>query len=208
MHSLHTDDNWLWHKLGVSLSKNGPWVAGGAALQWYRNRPTRDDIDLFFGSKLQFDYFRNTFEAKLRGRPPVNPTDSAWLTPPYDYPFDTHETENAITYAIRSSITGNDLGTVQLIRRKYYSSIEECIADFDISVSQVATDGDKFWFGEHTVEDIKNRQFRFTKALGPASGRRFIKYHAYGFNAIDSAYDEMLSSDLVNLVRGSNDDYA
>ena len=209
MHLLHTDDAWIKHKLDFNFSKFGPWVAGGAALQWYRNRPTHDDIDLFFRNKEQFEIFSMDLEKKLRGRPPVNPTDITFLEPPYDYPFDKHETDNAITYEIRESITGNELGKIQLIKRKFYDNPLECIADFDISVSQIATDGNRYWFGEHTLADIAAKQFRFTKNLSSSSARRFVKYHAYGFTAVDSAFDELFSSDRVDWVRSNiTDDYA
>lgn len=209
MHLLHRDDLWIQSKLGIRLSKGGPWAGGGAVLQWYQHRPTHSDIDLFFANQEQFNLFKDQLEQKLRGGPEPMPTDITWLNPPFDYPFDKHESENAITYTIREGVTGNDLGQLQLIRRKFYSGPQECVEDFDISVCQIATDGNAYWFGEHTLNDIKNRQFRFTRRIGPSSARRFVKYHAYGFTAVDEAYDELFNADNVNWVRTVGvDDYA
>ena len=208
MHLIHKDDSWIT-KLGIKLSKTGPWVAGGAALQWYLNRPTHDDIDLFFANEQQFNNFRKDLEGILRGYPEPTPFDQTWLNPPTAYQFDVHESENAISYHIRENLTLNELGKIQLIRRRFYPSPRACIEDFDISVAQIATDGNEYWFGDHTLADIAAKQFRFTKAIGPSTGRRFIKYHAYGFNAIESAHDELFNSDKVSWVRAvGQDDYA
>jgi len=209
MHLIHKDDDWFVTKLGIKLSANtGPWVAGGAALAWFLGRPTNSDIDLYFKSNTNLLFFKTQLESKMRGVQ-TETKSNEWLAQPEDYPFTTHETPNAISYDVNDGVSMNNLGKLQLIRRNFYSDPQSCIEDFDISICQIATDGDKIWVGEHTLHDIENRQFRFTKNIGPSSARRFIKYHAYGFRAIDSAYDQLFAAENVGWVRVAGmDDYA
>lgn len=209
MHIIHRDDLWIQNKLGIKLSKTEFWVAGGAALSWFLGRPTNGDIDLYFPSEQKFNAFKRALEAKLRGVEKSISEISDYLIPPHDYPHTIHETQNAISYDINDGVTMNHLGKLQLIRRNFYNNPQECVEDFDISICQIATDGDKIWVGEHTLEDIEKRQFRFTKNIGVSSARRFIKYHAYGFRAVDEAYDQLFAADNVSWVRAvGQDDYA
>lgn len=206
MHQIHKDDRWIYNILGISLPHNGTiWVAGGAALSWYLNRPTNSDIDFYFKNILHYTRFREELEKKLRGNCELDKDD---IFAVWDFPTSTVETENAITYDINTK-EGNNLGKIQLIKRKFYVNPQECIEDFDISICQIATDGNKFWFGPLTLGDIEAGQFRFTDKIGKSSARRFIKYHAYGFRAVDSAYDQLFASDKVDWVRSTGaDDYA
>ena len=189
------EDKWF-EDYGLILSENGPWAAGGAVLNWFQNKPTNSDIDIWFNDNEQFEFFKKEIEDTLTGKKLYTSIAA----------FNKIYTANAITYVI----TRDDrIVKLQLIRKNFFNSPEELVSTFDITVCQIATDGKKIWYGKHFAEDLKTKTLRFTK-FDPASARRYIKYTAYGYYPSNETIEALLNDPIVEWQRSesSDDDYS
>jgi hypothetical protein len=142
--------------------KTGPWIAGGAVLNWYKNQSIEDsDIDVFFKDQKQFDVCFGELMSKGKANMVYN-------------------SDNAITLHVHSD--NGSLKRVQLIRKEWFSTAKEIIDKFDITVCQLVTDGHSLELGEKTAQHIKDHVLEFTKEH-PHSDivKRLIKYVTYGY---------------------------
>lgn len=157
-------DHFLYHYLELSMN-DGPWVAGGCALDWYLKKPTTatGDIDVFFKNQEQYQNFHKGFLEKIK-----------------TCAYSTFETENAISYTIRFHDKPIVSRKIQLIK-KFFPSPEALLTGFDMNVCQVLTDGFTFKFGPTTEEDIKTKTLRYLSVPKKGSLRRIIKYRLYGY---------------------------
>ena len=145
--------------------KNGPWIAGGAALRWYQGLPVGDnDIDIFCANALQAQ--RVIENIKSYGR--------------YSTKF---ESDNAITLSYHNK--DSKYWTLQIIKRRYFNSLQEVIDNFDISVCQIGTGGMEWHMGKNTARDIREKNLRMTMPLQPDAAKRLAKYWTYGYRPVD-----------------------
>lgn len=155
---------------------DGPWIAGGAALKWYQGLEVNDssDIDVFCKNKKQAlavieQFARSNYNTDI-----------------------VHESDNAITLGILLSSESEDsLLKVQVIRRKFYNSVEDVIGDFDITVCQIATTGNEWVLGNTTAKDIRERNLRMQTPIRKGSAQRLLKYWAYGYRPVDGLLENM-----------------
>lgn len=171
----------------IPLSADGPWIAGGACLDWFLNRRVRNDIDIYFKDKQQF--LQMKYNCDKNGQMLV-------------------ETENAYTYTMTTPDGENDCHTYQfqLICKKWHESAQAVVDDFDISVCQIAWDGSQIYYGKTFIEDVNKRQFRFSQ-INEMSHRRLIKYIIYGFEPVPESYQQLFSSDIVDWKKVGTDSY-
>ena len=145
--------------------KNGPWIAGGAALRWYQGLPVGDnDIDIFCANAMQAQKVIETI--KSYGR--------------YSTKF---ESDNAITLSYHSK--ESKYWTLQVIKRRYFNSLQEVIDNFDISVCQIGTGGMEWLMGKNTARDIREKNLRMTMPLQPDAAKRLAKYWTYGYRPVE-----------------------
>ena len=52
MNTVHKDDQEIVDILQLNIH-NGPWIAGGAVLNWFNDTPVQSDIDVFCRSEAQ-----------------------------------------------------------------------------------------------------------------------------------------------------------
>ena len=182
------------HLIGVG--KDGPWIAGGAALAWYKGETidSLTDVDIFFANKDNFDWVDKIFNDVL-----TNPNDKLddfsklfskdvlVGTNPY-----IHRSHNATT--IRFSIQ-TKIYTIQLIKARFHDNIQSVIDSFDISVCKVATDGKHFYLGENTAHDINNKILRYDGEFKMNSLPRILKYQTYGYKPTDELVQRMRDSE-------------
>jgi hypothetical protein len=153
--------------------KNGPWVAGGAALGWYNNKQVKDnDIDVFCSSEEQQIMLTNRFKTMR------NVTTK-------------HSSDFATTFYVEIEREG---WTVQIIKCRYLNSAEEIIKAFDISVCEVVTDGIKFVLGDNTAYDIKHKLLRMKIPVRPDAIKRFAKYYSYGYTPVEGLFDLVVNN--------------
>ena len=157
--TVHEDDRAVVNLIDPEIT-NGPWVAGGAVLNWYNNEPIDySDIDVFFKDQKQFDI---TFGKLMKNHANM-----------------VYNSDNAITLHI---LVNNQTKRVQLIRKSWFQDAKDVINKFDFTVCQLVTDGRNIVLGEHTAEHIKNKQLCLTdKAVNKDIIKRLIKYVTYGY---------------------------
>lgn len=157
---------------------NGPWIAGGAPLQWYQNKSVKQgDIDVFCRNKKQADdVIKRVLAHSSRG------AGSA-----------TFQTDNATTIEFGDPIEKMDSWKIQVITCKYFNSIEEVIKSFDITVCQVATCGYEWIVGPQTVKDINQKSLRFNRYT-PDSVKRLTKYWCYGYTPVNGTLSEIMNN--------------
>lgn len=152
----------------IAPSVNGPWIAGGAALQWYQGRPLElHDIDVFCADPEQAD--------QLCQR----------LAPHCSVNF---QSNNATTYGLDISTGITDLTakrwTVQVIKRKYFDSVQDVVNSFDITVCQIGMNGHEWVLGTAAAQDIRQQNLRMTLPLLPDAAKRLTKYWSYGYRPV------------------------
>lgn len=152
--------------------QRGPWVAGGACLRWYQGQPvSENDIDIFCSSPAQ--------AAKL-----VEQIKS------YGRYSTKHESDNATTLSYHNK-EGTKYWTLQIIKRRYFNSLQEVLDNFDITVCQVGTGGQEWLLGNNTARDIREKNLRMTMPLLPDAAKRMIKYWTYGYRPVEGLLDDI-----------------
>lgn len=152
----------------IAPGVNGPWIAGGAALQWYQGRPLElHDIDVFCAGPEQAD--------QLCQR----------LAPHCSMTF---QSNNATTYGLDATTNITDIiakrWTVQVIKRRYFDSIRDVVNSFDITVCQIGMDGHEWVLGTAAAQDIRQQNLRMTLPLLPDAVKRLTKYWSYGYRPV------------------------
>lgn len=149
---------------------NGPWIAGGAVIQWYRGQVVgRHDVDVFFRDESQFNSLKNKLQTDMRdvfdfkSSPPSNNCQLIF------------NSANAETYQWNGF-------NVQLIKARYYNSVNELLDRFDITACKVATDG-RSWYTNHSSAEqhIKNYVLDMEKIMPEMAVKRMFKYWIYGY---------------------------
>lgn len=148
--------------------ENGPWIAGGAGLRWYQGIPVGEsDIDVYCSSPMQAEKVQQRlFDLMICSQ--------------------RYKSENAVTLEVSKD---NQTWTVQIIKKNYFTEMQKVIDSFDISVCQVATDGNTYLLGEHTAKDIRERNLRMRMPLQADALKRLVKYWTYGYRPVDGLLD-------------------
>lgn len=165
----------------LNLQKYGAVIAGGAALRWHCGLSVEGhDIDIWCPDAAQYK--------RMLAYLLENNTER------------THDTDNATTFK-------RGAYKVQLIKT-CYASVEELLNSFDISVAQVATDGVRWYYGEHTLQDISNRKLRVLKQHSTIL-RRLFKYWTYGYTPDDETLQQLIqNTDITwDFSSANSDDY-
>jgi len=191
---IHKNDKDLVRVIYPRFDK-GPWIAGGAVLQWYQDKPVgQSDIDVYFSSKKQMEKLKE----KLCGK------DSSGffsIGSTHGPGYVKLETKNAISIEYKGT-------TVQLIIARYYDNYDDILNKFDITVCQLTTDGSEIIGGDNTFSDIKNKVLRFNFYC-PAAVKRLLKYITYGYTPIPGTFDEIANiNNLDENFEASEADYA
>ena len=195
---VHEDDIIPVHFISPDW-KNGPWIAGGSVLSWYKGEPVGSgDIDVYFKTEDDFKKFYKLIEPKSEeGYGGI--FNIKKQNPDVDIVFSS---DNAITFVYK------DKWKIQLIKQGFYNRPQDVIDNFDISVCQLVTDGKDFAAGKDTLVDIKTNTLRIVK-YRPGSVSRFVKYQAYGYKPLPNTLDNILAMPNLDetFVKTVEDDY-
>ncbi len=219
MNIVHPDDAEFVEHLTHLGPKQGMWIAGGAPLSWYRGEPTTSDIDLFFEDAASYQRMLDSLvryhdeQVKVFGSLSSVFPFSAQPKPRKGGNLSVSmsklmETKNAVTFeahATKRDTEGVKRYLVQLIRRRWYPTVDELLEDFDITVCQIATDTARVVTGRHFAEDVANRRLRLHN-ITPSTAKRVVKYWIYGYQPDDAVLERVLSDDTQTL-EVSSDDY-
>ena len=150
---------------------DGPWIAGGACMQWYQGKSVdAGDIDVFCKSAEQAESLIKRINEELD----LSSFDVA-IT-------ETVESPNAFTFEVTQNRPhqASKKWVIQVIKCKFYDTMQEVIDGFDLSVCKIATDGHQWILGKNTIRDLNDRVLRFDR-ITKDSPKRLIKYWIYGF---------------------------
>ncbi len=168
--------------------ETGPWIAGGAVLRWYQNQPVgENDIDVFCASPEQAEEIINDIKSYNR----------------YSVRF---QSENADTISY-SSDKKTAHWTIQIIKRRYFTSLQDIIDNFDITVCQLGTAGSEFCLGSNTARDIREQNLRMNFPLQPDAAKRMIKYWTYGYRPVEGLLDAVRDNPCAKQIFTNDEDY-
>lgn len=187
--TVHKSDNEPVNLIWPDIQR-GPWIAGGACLRWYQGQPVgENDIDVFCANAKQAaDIIENI---KSYGRFTVK-----------------FESENAVTLDYWSKEDYSKRWTIQIITRRYFSSLEEVIGNFDITVCEVGTAGNEWRLGPFTARDIRERNLRFKLPLQPDALKRLTKYWTYGYRPVEGTIEAIQNNPVAKWQFGAEtEDY-
>jgi hypothetical protein len=184
--TIHYDD-WVPVSIIDPNKNNGPWIAGGSVLKWYQSQPVGEsDIDVYCSSPMQVERILQSFTDKISFNK-------------------RHSSDNAITLEVYKD---TNTWTVQIIKKSFYTDMQKVIDGFDISVCQLATDGNEIILGEHTARDIRERNLRMRMPLQPDAAKRMIKYWTYGYRPVDGLLDSVRNNPVGRWEFNPAEDYS
>ncbi len=156
-----------------STERSGPWIAGGMGRQIALGENNFNDIDIWFKDKQQFEEMYNK------------------LSDMFGYSmYEKFSSDNAQTYRIGDH-------NVQLIKRKWYPSLDAVFADFDFTCCQVAVDDDLTAYGPG-IEDAKNYVLKLNRFDEKAFLARYAKYVGYGYAMDPDAFIQIIENNTMN----------
>lgn len=195
---VHDDDTPMVSAL--SMLGDGWWIAGGTPLRWYQRCAVDSDVDLYFNSAESFQRMQGRLQ-KIAEKFDTRRVSYLQVTK-------VHSTDNADTYRLDVNPVGDadtvQEYTVQLIKRRWYADPRQLLEDFDITVCQIATDGEQLWTSAAFARDVHQRRLRFSRVTAN-SAKRLIKYWIYGFEPDDATIQRIC--DQPELTLRSTDDY-
>lgn len=168
---LPVDDVYLRKLINPDLV-NGPWIAGGAVIQWIRGEPVRShDVDVFFKNQQQYQTLEKFFQEA---------TVSA-----YGYPngaVDRYDDCNLLFSSNNAKTFKYQHWKIQLIKTKFFDSVDELLDYFDITACKVASDGEN-WYTSHpnTLQHINDYILDMDEIRPETAIKRLFKYWTYNY---------------------------
>jgi len=198
--TIHLDNASLYRLLQMGDEKNGPWVAGGAALSWYLGESINSltDVDVFFKDSNSAEKLQNKImQFSEKGLIGI---------------IGTFDTPNARTFTICFvDVKDKPVYKIQLIRKIYFDTIHDVLNQFDLSICKIGTDGRKFYLGDNTARHIHNRTFDYEKEFTQGAYLRILKYETYGYRPTEQLQAKIKEADPMiydfSLLEGGTDEY-
>lgn len=149
------------------------WLAGGSVMSFVQSRNHSADYDFFFSSAEALVFLQENLEGLGATK--------------------TFESEHALTYTLNTF-------KIQLIKRRYYVTIEDIFLDFDLTISMLAIPMNtppgvqmQLLCGPYSLWDLSNKEIRIqnVNSLGHTF-KRVIKYGAKGFKIPSETYTNLM----------------
>jgi len=156
---------------------DGPWLAGGSVRKMMnREVMSHSDWDIFFKDNTQFALLSSKLRACREGSI-------------------IFSSNNAETFSFN---VGHEVH-IQLIKRKFYNSVEDLLDDFDFGICKYATDGYKLKVGETTFADENNKTITCEPDKISRAGfiKRLIKYISYGYTPDKELINHITNNELL-----------
>lgn len=156
-------------------------MAGGAVRALVTNLPVTTDYDLFFYNQNDFDCMAESLKAVAQ---------------------ETAKTQHHTTYLYEGK-------KIQLIKMRFYQSIEDLLDSFDYTICQLAITDTNLYCGDTSLWDLARRKLVVHKiTFATASVRRMLKYAQQGFTICQGAIGKLLNEVTANpSVINSNVEY-
>ncbi len=159
--------------IGITICKDGPWIAGGAILKTFIGEPIDTDIDVFFASNEQLYecFVKMEKNSKL-----------------------VSESKFSKTFEFLSEHNGvESTKKIQFVNYVYKPKASEIISEFDINICQFAFDGERIVVEDDVLEHVRNRKMKILVDKITHAGstlKRIVKYSRKGFVATDENLNE------------------
>jgi hypothetical protein len=179
-------------------------MAGGAARKIAENRELGlSDIDVFFPNEDIFKWAVEHFENFRTGR------HHFYSRGFMDFEVARIDETPAGRIVLLKMPEGDEweqLVSVQLSKKKYYTSIQELFDDFDFTVSMFATDGDILYCADEAMEDLRSKTLILNPQKKPTKPKaaRFAKYCEQGFMPGPGVIRAMLGVDCPQFFATAN----
>lgn len=156
------------------------YIAGGAVratIEGKKDLADRD-IDFFFKDEQQYKTTVNHIKCQ-------------------NHFLESH-TEDVDNYRVTITMVNANLTKktfkFQLIKNRYYPTVEDLLDSFDFTICQFATGRDhKLYCGDYSLWDLGRKKLAVNKITYPVSSmRRMIKYTQQGFHACNGAMQSIL----------------
>ncbi len=150
--------------VGIKINPSGPWIAGGAVIRTFLNQPLDTDIDIFFKDITQFTIADKNIKDKATF------IEESKFSKSYQCIFEHKGVER--------------IHKIQLISFLMAEKASEIISKFDISICQIAFDGERVIMPEKTLEDIKSKNAKILVDVVSFPGstlKRIVKYAGRGY---------------------------
>lgn len=158
--------------LNLIQNMNGCIIAGGSALAMYEGKLNEiKDWDVYFTNTEIF----NKLIVELEGMKFIRDASSAY------------------TYTYKKDNTA-----VQLIKKRFYQSVEEIFSYFDFTVCCFAVEGNELCFLKTAVKDVATRQYNLIFPANPSM--LFTRIARYGAKGFIPSYQ--CSEDLIDYING------
>lgn len=158
------------------LQRIGPWICGGAVRKTIVNESLDSDFDFFFKNEKQFNHWKSKLGRRGLTLLKQNDKNEVWILPSkIDEETDLPEMK------------------VQLIKFRWYDSIQDVLESFDFTISQFGYDGADIYCGDWSLFDLARKKLvplQLTYAM--SSFRRLTKYAAQGFTFCSGGLSDML----------------
>lgn len=172
-----------------ALSKEGPWLAGGALRRTLSKQPIESDFDFFFRSKEQADEFIAKVKASGGWQVSTNKNNTTLKLPsegPKSVDIDTFEPAQPEI-------------KIQAVTMTFYPDLAAVLDSFDFTICQFGYDGTDLYFGDYALWDLGRKRLVPHKiTYATSSLRRLLKYTKSGFTICGGGLAHMLDAVVQN----------
>lgn len=170
----------------INQLPTGVFIAGGFMVSLLQQDRKSKDIDLFCDSERSFKEICNLLldpPAKKEGE-----DDDLWPFRDYICQTDIQQFNQANSNKdirfIKFKHKEDKRPEIQVMKMAWYESAEHVIDTFDLTISQIATDGEFIYMNPLTPMDLASKKLVLHRMQFPASTiRRIIKYANKGYYA-------------------------
>lgn len=155
-------------RLLSSFGKGGWWLAGGCVMSYVANKKHDTDYDVFFENENVFDALELYIQKTLGAHKLFNSL-------------------NAVTYLVGGQ-------KIQLVKRKFYNSVQDVFNDFDFTISMFALDYEQnLYCGKRSLKDLADKKLIILhiNALGETF-KRLIKFGKRGYKIPTETYKKLI----------------
>jgi len=161
-----------------NITKEGPWIAGGAVRRTLTRIPLTSDLDFFFKDEAQEKKFVEDIIRIGAIKKFENEFNSTWIIPAI---IDSPELK------------------IQVIKFRYYSNPLEVIDSFDFTLCQFAYDSENIYMSDFAMWDVSRKRIVPHKlTYATASLRRLLKYINQGFTVCNGGLADILNQVSTN----------
>lgn len=170
----------------ISYLPDGCYIAGGFMTSLLMDDKNAKDIDIFCGSEKAFKEICNLLIDPPAKKDDDDAGDGMWAYRGYstNTDIDKFNKENEAVRFLKFVHEGEKRPEVQVMKMSWYTDAEHVIDTFDLTIAQIATDGEFIYLNPLTQFDLAKKRLVLHRMQFPASTiRRIVKYASKGYYA-------------------------